>query len=100
MTDTPAAPDLIAITAKRLDSDETIETVAKIEAPSSELALRKQLTDLVAPLYPGAEFRSFANGAATYLGSKLLVVAVYRPSDGAAKTVPGGDDEQQQLFAA
>lgn len=101
LTDQIAIPDFVVVTAKRLDSDEVIESVTKVETPGSELEMRKQLADLVGSLYPSAEFRSFANHAATYLAPKLLVVAVYRLS-GRRDDLAGEDDDaqQQQLFAA
>jgi hypothetical protein len=97
-TPTPTS-DSVLITAKRLDSDEAFETIAEIDPPESESAVRAQLDRLVRANYPDAEFRSFAGGAATYLAPKLLVVAVYHST-----TRSGGDgdseDSQQQLFAA
>ena len=89
------------ITAKRLDSDEAVETTVTVETPSSELGRQAQLSDLVRDLYPEAEFRSFANDAATFLDHKVLVVAVYRGSrEGSDALDAEEDDSQQQLFAA
>jgi hypothetical protein len=91
----------IAITAKSLDSDEVVETIRKVEPASSDLAVRRQLSDLVRSLDPEAELRSFADGAASYLAPKLLIVAIYRLVDGRDDKEGDEDDgQQQQLFAA
>lgn len=100
MNEQPAKTDSVVITAKRLDSDEVSEAIVEVEAPASELALRKLLAELVGARHPDAEFRSFANGAATFLASKLLVVAVHRISGGGDLVEKAEDDSQQQLFAA
>jgi hypothetical protein len=89
------------ITAKRLDSDEAVETAVAVETPPSELGQRAQLSELVGALYPDAKFRSFANDAATFLDHKLLVVAIYqRAEKGSDAEAAEEDDSQQQLFAA
>jgi hypothetical protein len=97
----PTSSDTVVITAKRLDSDEAVETMVAVEAPSSEIGKRAQLAELVGDLYPNAEFRSFANDAATFLDHKVLVVAIYqRAEKGSDAEDAEGDDSQQQLFAA
>jgi hypothetical protein len=97
----PTLSDIVEITAKRLDSDEAVKTTVRVEAPPSEPGQRAQLSDLVADLYPNAEFRSFANDAATFLDHKVLVVAVYqRAGKGSDAGDTEEDDSQQQLFAA
>lgn len=89
------------ITAKRLDSNEAVETTVAVEMPMSELGQRAQLSELVRDLYPDAEFRSFANDAATFLDHKVLVVAIYhRGRKGSDATDAEEGDSQQQLFAA
>jgi len=63
--------------------------------------MRAQISECVQSLYPQAELRSFADGAATYLAPKLLIVAIYRLGD--KQHDRGGDEDeghQQQLFAA
>lgn len=62
--------------------------------------MRAQVSECVRALYPEAELRSFANGAATYLAPKLLIVAVYRLAPGPGEGVGDDDGQQQQLFAA
>jgi hypothetical protein len=91
--------DLVVVTAKRLDSDETVEAAHEVP-PASAGAIRSQLAAAVSSLYPEAEFRSYADGAATYLAPKLLIVAVYRPGEKADAPVEEDEDTQQQLFAA
>ena len=89
------------IKAKRLDSEEVEETAVEVGVPDTEIGQRSQLVDLVHARYPDAEFRSFANEAASFLAHKVLIVAVYQRStkdangDGTAES-----DSQQQLFAA
>jgi hypothetical protein len=92
---------VLEITAKRLDSDEIVETVSPIDAAFSEMEIRERLSRAVRTVYPEAEFRSYAEGAATFLAPKLLVVAVYRPAEGRDEK-RGSEDAapQQQLFAA
>lgn len=72
------ASDSVVITAKRLDADEREEVVVEVEIPAAEAERRRQLIDLVHERYPDAEFRSFANDAASFLAFKVMVVAVYR----------------------
>lgn len=68
----------VAVTAKRVDSDETSETAVEVPPVSTEEAIRHQIGTVVSSLYPEAEFRSYANAVASYLAPKLLIVAVYR----------------------
>jgi CRISPR/Cas system-associated endoribonuclease Cas2 len=97
----PTSADIVVITAKRLDSDEAIETAISVETPSTEIGRRVQLSEFVGELYPNAEFRSFANDAATFLDHKVLVIAIYqRAGKGSDAEDAEGDDSQQQLFAA
>ena len=101
MTAKTGGTNTVVITAKRLDSDESVETAVAVEAAQSEIGRRAQLTTLVGDLYPSAEFRSFANDAASFLDHKVLVVAIYQRTE---KDDDVGDseedDSQQQLFAA
>lgn len=89
------------ITAKRLDSEDAEEAAIEVQIPRTEAAQQAHLIDLVHARYPEAEFRSFANEAASFLAYKVLVVAVYRRSADAPREAATADDEtQQQLFAA
>jgi hypothetical protein len=102
LTDKPATSDLAVIAAKRLDSDEVEEMAFEVDVPAGELGQRTQLADLVHARYPEAEFRSFADEAASFLAHKVLIVAFYRRSGegGRAAPPPEDDSRQQQLFAA
>jgi len=101
LTGKPATSDLVVITAKRLDSEDAEEVALEVQMPQTERAQQAQLIDLVHARYPTAEFRSFANEAASFLAHKVLVVAVYRRSADSPSAVPPVDDEtQQRLFAA
>jgi hypothetical protein len=101
LTDKPATSDLVVITAKRLDSDEVEEATLEVDIPDSELGHRTQLVSLVHGRYPEAEFRSFANEAASFLAHKVLIVAGYRRAGEDRRVArPAEDDSQQQLFAA
>jgi len=93
----------ILIKAKRLDSDETTEARVSVELPSSDLGKRTQLAEVVGGAYPDAEFRSFANDAATFLDHKVLVIAIYEyVGEHRDRGTEEEDDseQQQQLFAA
>jgi hypothetical protein len=91
----------VEITGKSLDSDEIVESIFRLGHCTSASGLKSQIVDLVRDLYPNAELRSFADGAATFLAPKLLIVAVYRLAERTDDVQDDGDDdEQQQLFAA
>jgi hypothetical protein len=92
--------DLVVLTAKRLDSDEVTEATHEVDPIRSEVAVRERLGAVVSSFYPEAEFRSYAEGVATYLAPKLLIVAVFRPGEHAGAQAIDDDDTQQQLFAA
>jgi hypothetical protein len=88
--------DIAVIKAMRVDSDEVVETVLEVAIPETPLGQRMQLTDAVHSLYPNAEFRSFANEAASFLDHKLLIVATYR--HGSTKNRGSAEDAQQSLL--
>lgn len=102
MTGRISKRERVLITAKRLDAQEREETAVEVDVPQTEAGQQTQLIELVQARYPEAEFRSFADEAASFLAHKLLVVAVYQrsgksPGEDAA---PPDDESQQQLFAA
>ena len=85
----------VAVTAKRVDSDETEEAAVEVPLVISEEAIRHQIETVVSSLYPEAEFRSYSNSVAGYLARKLLIVAVYRPGS----VGPAAQNERgQQAF--
>jgi hypothetical protein len=98
LTEKPATADTVVITAKRLDSEEAEEAAVEVKVPETEVGQQAQLIELVHARYPDAEFRSFANEAASFLAHKVLVVAVYRRST--KNQAAAVDDSQQRLFAA
>lgn len=94
--------DRVLITAKRLDAQEREKTAVEVDVPQTEAGQQTQLIELVHARYPDAEFRSFADEAASFLAHKLLVVAVYQRSDESSgeDAAPPDGESQQQLFAA
>lgn len=91
---------MVLITAKRLDAEEATRAVVEVEAPKTEASQQAQLVELVRDRYPEAEFRSFADEAASFLAPKLLIVAVYRRSQATNSPDEVVDESQQRLFAA
>jgi hypothetical protein len=93
----------VAITARHLGTPDRDEAVVETDVRGDELGRRALLIELVRARYPEAEFRSYANGAASFLAPKLLIVAAYRDSrepEAASPAPPVADHRQQNLFAA
>lgn len=65
----------VVVEARDLDTDERESQSFRIGVPSTSQAERSELERLVAGAYPEALPRSFANGAATFLSRRQLVVA-------------------------
>jgi hypothetical protein len=95
----------LIIEAKDLDTDERAVAVLEVLAPASAEAQRGQIMAEVGRLFPTARFRSFGDGAASFLTSQELVVAHYEKSE----TEPAAEQtairdaplaEQRSLFAA
>lgn len=100
MTEPTSKRDHVVITAKRLDAPEKKQTTIEADLPHSEAAQQALLVELVRARYPDAEFRSFADEAASFLAHKLLVVAVYRRGpDSAHRRDLAESGSQEQLFA-
>lgn len=99
---------VVSIVAKRLDSDQEDETTVEIARIANEDVLRARLIDLVRARYPEAEFRSYAEGAASFLAPKVLIVAALREwtsrsrqaGHGVTADISPDHERQQQLFAA
>lgn len=102
LTELASKRDHVVITAKRLDAPEREQAAVEVDVPRSEAAQQALLVELVRSRYPDAEFRSFAEEAASFLAHKLLVVAVYRRGTESLEDdeVVRDDESQQQLFAA
>jgi len=93
----------VAISARHLGTPDRDEAVVEADARRGELERKALLIDLVQARYPEAEFRSYANSAASFLAPKLLIVAAYRDArepEAASSAAPVADHRQQNLFAA
>jgi hypothetical protein len=101
LNDSARKADIAVIRAKRIDAADVAEAVVPVDIPRTDAAQQALLTDLVRERYPDAEFRSFANEAASFLDHKLLVIAAYRRAEqGLPSEDSADDDSQEQLFAA
>lgn len=93
----------VAISARHLGTPNRDEAVVEADVRRGESERKALLIDLVQARYPEAEFRSYANSAASFLAPKLLIVAAYRDSRGTNAALPATPDagyRQQDLFAA
>lgn len=63
--------------SRDLDTDERERSTHEVPAPRGPSELRERLVDLVRVTHPGAEPRSYADGAATFLDRQHLVVTSY-----------------------
>ena len=75
----------------QLDSDDVAESEFEVAIPETPIGQRVQLTDAVRSRYPEAEFRSFANEAASFLAPKFLIVATYRRGPAGDRDMHEGD---------
>jgi len=94
---------MVAITARHLGTPDRDESIVEADARRGESGRKALLIDLVRARYPEAEFRSYANNAASFLAPKLLIVAAYRDSrepEAVSPAAPVADHRQQNLFAA
>lgn len=96
----------LVIEARDLDTDARVRRSVRVVAPMEIAGQRGQLERIVAEVHPDAKLRSFANGAATFLGRQQLVIAHYvelpalhRASEANEGTAPRRV-EQGSLFAA
>lgn len=99
---TPDPTTQVTIEARDLDTDERLREVVEVPAPREPYRQRAQLSTLVAERHPSARLRSFAGGAATFLGPQHLIVAAYVALPAASRS-RGLDQaaapDQQPLFA-
>lgn len=96
-------PVTVIVESRDLDTDAREREIHRVEPPRDELHQHRQLVALVARSHPGARPRSFANGAATFLGRQHLIVAFYEnrepvPRRRAEPATPAG--VQHQLFSS
>jgi len=95
----------VVIKLRDLDSDARTETVLEINrVPDNGLRQAQHLAELVAAHHPDARQRSYADGVASFVDRRHLIVARY-VSDreaGASRgtTADEREDRQDQLFAA
>lgn len=91
----------VVIEARDLDTDERDRLELTVPAPGEAYQQRAQLVALVAEHHPEARLRSFANGAATFLGRQHLIVASYPrlPPPRSAKRSAPPAVPQASLFA-
>jgi hypothetical protein len=92
----------LTIEARDLDTDAREQTVLDAVPPRDPSGQRTALVEAVRSLFPGAKFRSFANGAATFLDAQHLIVASYAdvPKAGRRASANASDEKQSPLFAA
>lgn len=97
----PRVRSQVVIESRHLDTDEREHVRVEAEPPPEEHGQQRLLARLVTERHPGARFRSFADGAATFLDQDHLIVAAYSPRP--AKRRPRGEGDaarQDPLFAA
>ncbi len=92
----------VRVETRHLDTDERERSEVGAAPQGSEALERAQLVEIVAQVMPGAKLKSFANGAATFLGRQHLVIAAYvEPSrTRRARWEASQADHQDSLFAA
>lgn len=96
----------VLIETRVLGTDRRERVIRHVEAPGSVGEEREQLERAVAEVEPLARLRSFADGAATFLAPRRLLIASYRrrptvpPSIDEGQVVNGEppEDCQKQLF--
>lgn len=71
----------IIVETRHLDTDARIRDAHEVVAPENAGQERLRLVELVSDLHPGAIPRSYADGAATFLGREHLIVAFYEARD-------------------
>jgi hypothetical protein len=93
----------LTIEARDLDTDARRRTTLEAALPADPTRRRGAVVEAVEHLFPGATLRSSADGAATFLDAKHLIVASYADSDSAGgEQSPefGSEERQEALFAA
>jgi len=92
----------VRVETRQLDTDERKRSDFDVPPRGSEALERAQLVEIVAQVMPDAKIRSFANGAATFLGRQHLVIAAYvEPCrTRRARCEASEGDDQDSLFAA
>lgn len=96
----------VLIETRDLETDRAERVVRLVEAPGSESEEREQLQHAVGSVDSEAQLRTFANGAATFIAHRRLVIASFRDrparrvAEEQATPIDADEDDQEQLFAA
>lgn len=96
----------ILIETRDLETDRAERVIRLVDAPGSESEEREQLQRAVDSVDAEARLRTFANGAATFIAHRRLVIASFRErparpaTEGRATPIDPDEDDQEQLFAA
>ncbi len=78
----------VTIKARDLDTDAKQIATVDVDPARGPGEQRSQLAQLVEEHHPGARLRSFADGAATFLGRQHLIVASYSKLPSPARAAP------------
>lgn len=92
----------VKVETRHLDTDEREQFHFRVAPCGSEALERAQLIEVVTQVMPEASMKSFANGAATFLGRQHLVIAAYAEPKRTrrARWEACRVDDQDSLFAA
>ena len=92
----------VKVESRDLDTDARERSQVTVPARGSDALERAQLIEVVARVRPDAAIRSFAGGAATFLGRQHLVIASYAEpaKTRRARSTARVTNEQDSLFAA
>lgn len=86
----------IIVKLRDLDTDEKAIFEQDVEPPRSQAEEREKLVEAVARHKPEAEFRAFANHAASFLDGEHLVVAYFESPRRFAKVLRALDENEGQ----
>lgn len=86
----------VIVESRDLDTDARERTSHQVPAPVNIDQERYCLVELVRGTHPGAKPRTFANGAATFLGRQHLIVAFYE--ERVARRRRPAPQEEERLF--
>jgi hypothetical protein len=93
-------PTTLTIEARDLDTDARQRTTVETTSPAEVSKQREALIAAVAGLFPRAELRSFADGAASFLDPQHLIVASYADVPQPRRRGKVAEASQQPLFAS
>lgn len=93
-------PTTLTIEARDLDTDARQRTTVEAVPSSNAAEQREALIAAVTGLFPDAELRSFADGAASFLDSQHLIVASYAEIPPPRRRRQVAQGAQEPLFAS